>query len=203
MVCLLIACCIGKGQLISISSDNNKILYAGIENPLMIVVSNVSPKNFVVKTDNGKLSGENGHYYFYTDTGSIVNITLYKKGSNEKIGSVTCFVRQIPDPSPTLGTYSGGEIPLEYIKSQPGIRTNHQSIYYTKGLPIISFTVSIIRNNDYVFKEIKNEVDTFSKEVSKAFQQLKPGDSVVINNIFAKRHDGSLTILNTLTFTIK
>ena len=179
------------------------VLYAGIENPLTIIVDNISSKKVIAKTDNGKLSGENGHYYFYTDTGSIVNITLYKEGSNEKIGAVTFFVRQIPDPSPMLGTYTGGEVPLEYIKSQPGIRTNHQSIYYTKGLPIISFTVSIIRNNDYVFKEIKNEVDTFSKEVSKAFQQLKPGDSVVINNIFARRHDGTLTILSAMTFTIK
>jgi hypothetical protein len=43
----------------------------------------------------------------------------------------------------------------------------------------------------------------FNEEVKKAFQQLRIGDSVVINNIFARRHDGTLTILNTLTFTIK
>jgi len=203
IVCFCLVSCICRGQLISISPRDYKVLYTGIENPLTIVVDNISSKKVIAKTDNGKLSGENGHYYFYIDTGSIANITLYKKRSNEKIGTVTFSIRQIPDPIPRLGTYSGGEIPLEYIKSQPGIRTNIQSIYYTKRLPITSFTVSIIRNNDYVFKEIRNEGELFNKEVNTAFQQLKPGDSVVINNIFAKRHDGTLTILSPLAFTIK
>ena len=202
-VLLILFYCISNGQLISISSDNNKALYAGVENPLTITVDNVSSKKIIAKTDIGKLTGESGHYTFYTDTGSFANITLYKKGTNEKIGTVNFYIRQIPDPRPRIGTYTGGEIPLAYIKSQPGIRTDILTFYYKIGIPITSFTVSIIRNNDYVFKEIRNEGELFNKEVNTAFQQLKPGDSVVINNIFAKRHDGTLTILSPLAFTIK
>ena len=63
--------------------------------------------------------------------------------------------------------------------------------------------VMVYNGEVYNFKEIRNERELFNKEVNTAFQQLKPSDSVVINNVFARRHDGTLTILNTLTFTIK
>ena len=58
-----------KGQLFGIASDYNNVLYAGIENPLTIAVQNISPKSIIAKTDNGTLTGENGHYVFYTDSG--------------------------------------------------------------------------------------------------------------------------------------
>lgn len=198
----LISCCC-RAQVISVSSDNNRVLYAGVENPLTIAVSNVVPKNIIVKTDNGTLNGEDGHYIFYTDTGIVANITIFNKTSNKQIGIIAFHVREIPDPNPRLGAYKSGNIPLAIIKSQSGITTDIESIYYQRGLPIISFTINILRNGDYVFKEIKNEGKVFNEEVKKAFQQLRPGDSVALNNIFAKRHDGTLTILASLTFTIK
>jgi len=66
------------GQLYSIASNNNNVLYAGIENPLTITVQNISAKSVIAKTDNGTLSGDNGHYIFYTDTGDVAHITLFK-----------------------------------------------------------------------------------------------------------------------------
>ena len=89
-----------QGQLFSVSSDKNNVLYAGVENPLTITVQNILPKNVLVKTDNGTLSGANGHYVFYTDTGDAANLTLYKRSSsgNVKIGVSSFRVRQLPDP---------------------------------------------------------------------------------------------------------
>jgi len=194
-----------QGQLYSIASDNNNVLYAGIENPLTITVQNISPKSVIAKTDNGTLTGENGHYVFYTDTGDMVHITLLKKTSNGqvKIGMTSFWVRQIPDPVASVGIYTSGKIPLAYIKSQAGIRTDHSSIYYKKGIPITSFTLNIVRNNNYIFIVIKNQGNTFSKEVQNALSHSRAGDSIIFNNIFAKRHDGTLTILSPLTFLIR
>jgi hypothetical protein len=201
--CFFLVSCFSYGQLFSIASDKNHVLYAGVENPLTITVHKISSKKVIAKTDNGTLTGENGHYNFYTDTGSIANITLYKKGSNKKIGHAIFYMRQLPDPTPHIGSYTSGYISSAYIRSEAGIRTGHASMYYQKGIPVTSFTMSIIRDNDYVFKEIKNEGAMFNEEVKNAFKQLMPGDSLVFNNIFAKRHDGTLTILSSLTFTIK
>ena len=140
-----------KGQLFSIASDNNNVLYAGIENPLTITVQNIFPKSVIAKADNGTLTGENGHYVFYTDTGDVTHITLFKKTPNGqvKIGMATFRVRQIPDPHAYLGSYSSGKISLAYLKAQPGIRTDLSSIYYKKGIPITGFTLYIIRNNKH------------------------------------------------------
>lgn len=202
IISLCLSGCAWQRQTISISSDNNRVLYAGIENPLTIAVDNISANKISAKSDNGTLTGENGRYNFYTDTGSVANFTLYKKGSTESIGIMTFYIRQLPDPTPLIGGYKGGDIPSAVLRAQAGIRTDRH-YPYGRGLPVTSFTVSIIRNNNYVFREINNEGNMFNEEVQNAFKQLKGGDSIVINNIFAKRHDGTLTILSPLTFTIK
>ena len=67
----------------------------------------------------------------------------------------------------------------------------------------MSFTLNIIRGKDYFFKEIKNEGQLFNKDIQNALSLLQNGDSVIFNNIIAKRHDGTLTILPVLTFLIK
>src|SRR4030095_14673232 len=102
-LCFCILFC--QGQLFSVSSDKNNVLYAGVENPLTITVQNILPKDILVKTDNGTLSGANGHYVFYTDTGDVANLTLYKKSSNGnvKIGVSSFRVRQLPDPRAHVG----------------------------------------------------------------------------------------------------
>jgi len=194
-----------RGQLYSIASNFNKVLYAGIENPLTITVQNISPKSVIAKTDNGTLTGENGHYVFYTDTGDVAHITLYKKTATGevKMGMNSFRVRQLPDPPAQLGSYFSGPIPLDYLRSQAGLRTGHESIYYRRGIPIVSYTLNVIRNGNFVFKEVKNEGAAFGEQVQTALRKVLPGDSVVFNNILAKRDDSTLTILSPLTFTIK
>ena len=202
-LCICILLC--QGQLFSVSSDKNNVLYAGVENPLTITVQNILPKDILVKTDNGTLSGANGHYVFYTDTGDVANLTLYRKSSNGnvKIGVSSFRVRQLLDPRAHVGSMYGGQINSSYIKAQAGIKTDIEAIYYQKGIPIESFTINIIRGKDYVFKEIKNEGQLFNKDVRNALSLLQNGDSVIFNNIIAKRHDGTLTILSPLTFLIR
>ena len=205
MVGLYLASLSCRGQLYSIASNHNNVLYAGIENPLTITVQNISPKSVIGKTDNGTLTGENGHYVFYTDTGDVAHITLFKKtpAGQVKIGVSSFRVRQLPDPPAHLGTYFSGPIPLNYLRSQAGLRTGHESIYYTRGIPIVSYSLNVIRNGNFVFMELKNEGALFTEQVEAALLKVLPGDSVIFNNILAKRDDSTLTILSPLTFTIK
>ena len=193
------------GQLYSIASNNNNVLYAGIENPLTITVQNISARSVIAKTDNGTLSGDNGHYIFYTDTGDVAHITLFKKtaASLVKIGVSSFHVRQLPDPPAHLGSYFSGPVSLNYLRSQAGLRTGHESIYYTRGIPIISYTLNVIRNGNFVFKDLKNVGAVFGEQVQAALFKVAPGDSVIFNNIVAKRDNSTLTILSPLTFTIK
>ena len=202
-LCISILLC--HGQLFSVSPDKNNVLYAGVENPLTITVQNILPKDILVKTDNGTLSGANGHYVFYTDTGYVANLTLYKKSSNGnvKIGVSSFRVRQLPDPPAHVGGMYGGEINSSRLKAQAGIKTDIESMYYKKGIPIMSFTLNVIRREEYVYKEIRNEGQLFDKDVQNALSLLQNGDSVIFNNIIAQRHDGTLTILSPLTFLIR
>ena len=205
MLSLYLASLTCRGQLYSIASNHNNVLYAGIENPLTITVQNISPKSVIAKTDNGTLTGENGHYVFYTDTGDVAHITLYKKTATGqvKFGVSSFRVRQLPDPPAHVGSYFSGPIHLTILRSQAGLRTDHESIYYTRGIPIVNFTLNVIRNGNFVFKELKNEGAVFSRQVHDALSKILPGDSVIFNNILAQRHDSTLTILSPLTFTIK
>lgn len=201
-ICLFFFSC--QRFVYSISAERNNILFTGYDNPLMVIVHNISPKTLIVKTDNGTLTGENGHYIFRTDTGSAAVITLYKKKGKDlkEIGKTYFLVRLRPDIRPTIGSYYGGKILQVQLTSQAGIRAGQQSMFYEKEMPVISYTLSIIRSGEYVYREIKNEGAAFTKEVGSVLRDTRPGDSVIFNNIFAKRDDGTTTILEPITFFI-
>ena len=192
-----------KGQIFTVSSDKNNVIYKGVENPLTIIVQNVSPADVIAKAEYGRLTGKEGHYMYYSDTGSAVNIVVFKKTrAGEKIIGLYPFrVKQIPDPEAKVAGKPGGNIPVAALRSQSRITTNIEAFNFEQGLPIVSFTLSVIRNNDFIQKEIQNSGEEFNEQVKNALQQIRAGDSVIFKDIVARRHDSTLTILAPLTFS--
>ena len=51
---------VGNAQHFAIASDNNNVLYVGLDNPLSISAENCPCSQLIVKTNNGKVITENG-----------------------------------------------------------------------------------------------------------------------------------------------
>ena len=155
-----------------------------------------------MKTNNGKVTGAKGKYYYYTDTGFAANIVVFKKTKNgeEVVGLYPFRIRQIPDPEAKVSGQKGGKIPAALIHFATSISSDTETFYFEKGLPITYFALSIVRDNKYVYQDIKNTGEQFNEEIKDALSHIEPGDSVIFKDIFATRHDHTTTILNTVSF---
>jgi hypothetical protein len=204
LLVLLFATIVSSAQQFTVASVKNNVLWAGRDNPLSITVENKLFRNIIARTDNGKLTRTDDGYTFYTDTGDIANITVFENraGKEVEIGVARFHVRQLPDPIARVGFNRSGKISLGLFRSQAGLHTDIKTFYHERGIPIISYSVNIIRGTDFIVEDLKNDGNAFSPATREGFLQLRPGDSVVFNKIIARRRDGTLTILEPLTFSL-
>ena len=84
------------GQGIAVAADKMNELYISIDNPITIAAENISNKSLIVKTTNGKLTGEKGQYIFRSETVGPAEISVYKKLNSKliKLGSAVFRVKE-------------------------------------------------------------------------------------------------------------
>jgi hypothetical protein len=193
------------GQRFSIAADKMNVLYADVDNPLTIAVENYPSNSIIVKTDNGIISGGQGSYVFRSNQIGKADITLYKKvnGKLKQIGKSSFRVKLIPDPTPKVGPSAGGKIQKIILKSQQYIRADYAGIDIDINIPIDSFTVTIIRGDTCISKELKNYTNKFSKELTDALAEIKQSDIVIFKDIYSKRYNGETRVLEPIFFFIR
>ncbi len=191
-------------QTVSISADENNILYAGLDNPLTIAAENTSNKNIIVKTDNGNITGSGGKYIFHSNNIGRADIIIFKKikGQVKEIGRGSFRVTSIPAPVPKVGQSSGGYIKGEILTHQQYIRADYECCGFDAKAPIDSFTICIVRADTCLYKEIKNIGSKFSDEIINALAGIKKDDTVIFKKIFARGPDNKTIPLNPIIFFI-
>ena len=193
------------GQKFSIAADKMNVLYADVDNPLTIAAENCPSNSIIVKTDNGKISGSQGAYVFRSNQIGKADITLYKKvkGKLKQIGKSSFRVKLISDPIAKVGPSAGGKIQRIILKSQQYIRADYADIDININIPIDSFTVTIIRGDTCISKELKNYTNKFSKELTDALAEIKQSDVVIFKDIYSKRYNGETRVLEPIFFFIR
>jgi GldM C-terminal domain len=202
--CLLILAGAGLAQHISIASERLNELYIGVDNPLSIVAENYPCSSIIVKTDNGKISGNSCQYIYRGGTGGRADIILYikQKGRLKEIGRLPFRVKYVPDPIPKVGPSAGGNMRKEVLCAQHYIRSGIEAMDFEAGYPIDSFKVCITRGDTCLYNEIQNTGDEFNAAVSSALCNTKEGDTVIFKNIWATASDGRKRLLNPILFYI-
>lgn len=207
LLIFILNACICHGQsyhshLSCVANEKNNILFSGIENPVTILVQGISPANVIATASFGQLTHNIDAYYtFKTDSVAIVRITLQNKLKSDNWASVYEFkVQPLPDPQPNINGKTGGKISLAEISHWSAISSD--SFRMEPRLPVISFRLSIVRNNDYIVKNIKNTGEHFNEEIQSALSKTEAGDSVIFQDILAMRKDKAITVLNTLSFLV-
>lgn len=193
------------GQKYSIAADKMNILYADVDNPITIAVENYPTNSIVVKTNNGKISRNDGYYTYFTNQIGTADIILYRKlnGKLKEIGRSTFRVKLIPYPTAKVGPSSGGRIQGIVLKHQQFIRADYDFIDIDIRTPIDSFTVNIIPSDTCFLKQIKNYTNKFSQELIEALAGIKKDYIVIFKEIFAKRYNGEIIELDPIYFIIR
>ena len=190
-------CFITKAQVFAIAADANNIFYSGLDNPVTIAVEKYSHKSIIVTTDNGKITGSDGKYIFFTAKTGRADIILSVKinGRLKEVGRSSFRVKPIPDPIPKVGPSAGGFINKVVLRNQQFLRADYECCGFEAHAMIDSFTVCITRGDTCLYNEIKNTGGKFNEKVMYALSEIKKNDTVVFKEIFAKGPEGTQRVL--------
>lgn len=198
-------CCfhISQGQQFTVSADKMNELYIGVDNPISVTIENLPTQSIILKTNNGKITGSNGHYIYSGGTVGPANIVVYKKvnGNIKLLGLWPFRVKHLPLPVFKIGS-GKNKMPATEIASQEYVRAALENIDIDMRYTIDSFTVCIISSDTCKFTVKKNYGNKISAEIKNEFLLLHQNDIVVFKDIFIKQPDGTEDAIAPVMITV-
>lgn len=170
------------GQTFAISVHKNNFLFAGIPNPIRIVVQNVPCNVLRFDVDNGKINKSEDDCEYIIQPEQTGGVTIRVFAGREEIGSGYFRVRDVPSPDAEIGGRSNGDMRKSSLQAQIGITGTLKNFDYDVRFVITHFTLIVLRNGQVV-NCITNEGPYFNEEIRAIFHKLNIGDKVIFSNI--------------------
>jgi len=203
LILALSFCKVSTAQKCAISVDKMNIFYIGVDNPITITVENTSNKSIVVKSTNGTVTDENGHYNFEAKQKGKAEISIYKKTDKKllKIGTGYFRVKTLPLPVFKIGA-GGDSMTRTELANQQFVRAQLEGFDFQANFQIDSFVVCILPKDTCRYIAKKNIGNRISAEIQEEFRRLKENDLVIFKDIFIKTLDGAEKELMPVMITI-
>ena len=165
----------------------------------------------MLKVDNGAITGKDCHFIYRGIKPGVANITVYKKTANnlKKIGQYTFRVKRIPPPVFRIGPYGVSYFYADrkankvVLASQQFVRAELEFFDYDARAIVDSFSVKIFHADSGKTSTLFNTTNKINQQIKDAFSELKNGDIIFFNKIFAKGPDGTQWELDPLILTIE
>jgi gliding motility-associated protein GldM len=185
-----------------VSAEKVKVLYIGLENELAVTGGNVGDEKVTVTSSNGSLRKiAPGRYIASPSSPGTANISVNTDG---KSSVYTFRVKQVPDPTPMVGTSTGGRIPSNVFKAQIGIRADLKDFVF-EGVKydVVGYTFFATGAGFTEAAGVKPGVRGNSFEpVQDLLNRCRPGTTVVLDEIKAVGPDGTTRKLPTIAFNL-
>ena len=193
---------VGSPTGATVSADAVKVLYIGLENPLTILGGTAGDEKTSASISSGSLRKVGSGKYIATvsspgETTVTVNVD----------GKTTPFkfrVKRVPDPTAMVGASQGGRVPANTVKAQQGVRADLRDfVFEGVKFDIIGFTVYATGRG---FEEqpgiSPNPGAYFNGESKRILDRLRPGSSLIIDEIKARGPGGDTRTLPTMAFNL-
>ncbi|MFI5134597.1 MAG: GldM family protein [Chitinophagales bacterium] len=192
-----------------ISSDNLNIIYAGIPNPFSVSVPGFPADKVNASVSSGSFTKTApGKFNAIMDASMIgkkvnINVGVQVENAARQIGSLEYVVKRIPDPQAQIAGYIEGDVPVNVLKTAPGITAALKDFYFQG----VQFNVTSFECV-YVPKRQDPKIETnngarFTGKVADFISNLKPGDQIIFRKIRAVGPDKQPRTLNSIPFQIK
>lgn len=179
----------------------NGTVYIGKDSRIEIKPEQGNCEEFTVTADVGELRQESGcRYVFHAWREGSVTLTVQRKlgGKQVLLGRRSLPIKYFPPPAASIGGRKSGPFPLAGFKLQTGVMVTQEGIkrlYFEA----ISFGIKVYRNRNLVF-ETACTGPYFNDACKNFFQSLRPGDTVIIDNIRASCPSCRVQALGDLTY---
>jgi hypothetical protein len=206
---LLLVSGAAHGQVIAMELDKQNLLYVGIENPVTVAVEGYSCKSIFLTTDNGSITGQNGHYVLTPATPShtmAVQINAKTASGIKELGVKTFRAKCAPSPVVRLMGKSGGNIKASIIHMAIAPIAYFDGFEYDAHILIDKVTITMIRNGATLFeRSMRSERGvrfTDDDDVQKMIQSLRPHDVLRLDGLTYANTVRACSQLPPLEFTI-
>lgn len=181
------------------------VLYAGIDNPVEIMVNGVSHDKISLIVSGGSVSPAGPYKYnIKPDSNSktvTIGIIADVNGKKKSAGSHEFRVKLIADPVAIVGGLKGGKISKSLLLAQPGVKVIIENFDFDVNYNVIGFSVATMLGG-YSQEAISNS-GTLSPEQKVMLEKLNSGDKVYFENIKVKGPDGTVRSLAPVIFEIE
>ena len=184
------------------SATEVNVLYNGISNPVAIAGGSGDEK-ISPSIDNGTIIKKGGGMYEVNPAS-----TGKARISATVDGKTTTFefpVRRIPNPTPAVGQYFGGSIPVNQFKANVGIRADMgEFVFKSVKFNVIGYTIVCTGKgfeNGPKYAAVQGNA-YFTPEVKGYIEMCRPGSSVLITDISVSGPDGTRKLPGSLAFNL-
>jgi gliding motility-associated protein GldM len=193
---------VGSPTGASVSADAVKVLYIGLDNPLTITGGTKGAEATQASINNGSLKNLGGGKF-------IANVSSPGKATINVIvdGKSTPFdfrVKNVPNPIAMIGQNEGGRVAANVIKSQQGVRADLRDfVFEGVKFDIVGFTVYATGAGFADQPGISpNSGAYFNADSKRVLEKLRPGSTLVIDEISAVGPGGGTRKLQPLVFNL-
>ena len=193
---------VGSPTGVTASAEKVNVLYLGLENPVRISGGTKGAEAIQASIDNGSITkGEGG--LFIAKPASAGKATL----SISVDGKTTPFnfpVKRIPNPTPMVGPYGGGTVPINTFKSQIGIRADMGDfIFEGVKFNVVGYTIVCTGKGFENGPKFGNGGSAyFTPEIKGYIEMCRPGSSVNITDITVEGPDGRRKLPSSMAFNL-
>ena len=161
----------------------------GKENPLTIVVEEVSCRHLYIKTDNGKITpGDNdcGFIYIPSKVGAS-HFYIYNTFNNDTIliEERRIIVRQWPEQSAEFAHKKSGTISRGEFLAQSGVDARISGFDMSGSHKVFSYEIKVVRNGEIALELINTGV-SFESKNRERLEFIQSKDEILFEKIMAK-----------------
>jgi hypothetical protein len=202
-------CLITEGQNTNVVIETSKmnVVYAGLENPLSLAISDILPENIYLTTNQGFIKGANGNYFLWLpfEAQGTVEISIYSNpsGNMEKIVTRTFRIKKVPDPVAYLGSKDGGEISMDELILINFLSVNlrdfaFEGIRYS--VKKYKFVIAS-KKKSWIFE---GNSAALTPDIKSALNKVKKGDLIIVTDIYYSfQGSPDFKIPGSITLTVK
>lgn len=179
------------------------VLYAGVDNPMIISAGSAGLEKMQVSISSGdqvRSSGGGGQYIIKPAKQGLATINVTVSG---KTTPFSMRIKRLPNPTGMVGGKQGGAIPAATFKVQGGLAARLLDSDFDVEYAVISYTIGASGGPIPMYRQAANDGPRWSGAAATLVSQMGPGSVVLIDQIRVKGPDGSVRDLPALGFQLK
>lgn len=193
-------------QPFAIANTEYNILNSGLANLIKVAVSNTPCSDIRLIMDSAKVEETESPCEFMVQPmkAGSGNLELYSKRSGKLIGIQPFRIKSLSDyPTVTvLAGKTGGEIRLNVLKVQKGIRAETRIPACYGHIKVEQYTIILLRASKAIYTKMFRDQIYFDKEVDALFDQVQVGDTLIVCNVTGYNAAGNHIVASPLELKI-